>query len=137
MSFFDVYIYICIIYVYHASYSYRGDSLCVFVSAYAIWGFGFWFVNLCHNSHRFLHTCLVLLSDKSELLLFATQLRLQLQLSTFGVPTPPVQAYLPLAVGQGGGFWDDVDSRSDPLAAVSSASSSEHHAMEEQNTHGI
>ena len=89
------------------------------------------------SSHRFLHTCLVLLSDKSELLLFATQLRLQLQLSTFGVPTPPVQAYLPLAVGQGGGFWDDVDSRSDPLAAVSSASSSEHHAMEEQNTHGI
>ena len=85
------------------------------------------------SAHRFLHTCLVLLSDNSELLLFTTQLRLQLQLSTFGVPTPPVQAYLPLAVGQGGGVWDDVDSRSDPGTVASSAASSVHDALEEQN----
>ena len=62
------------------------------------------------DSRRLLHTCLVLLSDKSDLLLFATECRLQLHLSTFTVPTPPVQPFLPRAIGQGGGFWDDVES---------------------------
>ena len=83
------------------------------------------------SSRRFLHSCLALFSDKSELLLSGTQFRLHLDLSTFAVPTPPVQAFLPRAVGQGGGVWDDVDSRSDPLSEASSAASSEHNALED------
>ena len=76
------------------------------------------------SSRRFLHSCLILYSDRSELLLFATQLRLNLQLSTFAVPTPPVQVYLQPAVGQGGGFWDEVDSNpSQTLGGTSSRSS--------------
>ena len=62
------------------------------------------------DSRRFLHSCLVLFSDKSDLLLFATECRLQLHLSTFTVPTPPVQPFLPRALGQGGGVWDEVES---------------------------
>ena len=86
------------------------------------------------SERRFLHSCLVLYSDRVELLLFATQCRLQLDLSTFAVPTPPVQVYLPVAVGQGGGFWDDVDSdHSQSLAGVSETES-ENHAVENQHT---
>ena len=76
------------------------------------------------SSRRFLHSCLILYSDRSELLLFATQLRLNLQLSTFAVPTPPVQVYLQPAVGQGGGYWDEVESSpSQTLGGTSSRSS--------------
>ena len=57
-------------------------------------------------------------------LLFATQLRLNLELSTFAVPTPPVQAFLRPAVGQGGGYWDEVESsQSQTLGGTSSRSS--------------
>ena len=45
----------------------------------------------------------------------------------------PVQAYLPLAVGQGGGVWDDVDSRSDPGTVPESVAISARDALEEQN----
>ena len=84
------------------------------------------------DSRRFLHSCLILFSDKSELLLFATQCRLQLDLSTFAVPTPPVQPFLPRAIGQGGGVWDDVQSSSSRGISVVSAHSSVQDAVEIQ-----
>ena len=89
------------------------------------------------DSRRFLHSCLWLYCDRSDLLLSATHCRLQLDLSTFAVPTPPLQAYLPLAVGQGGGVWDDVDSdHSQSLDGVS-AVESENHAVENQYIDGV
>ena len=60
------------------------------------------------DSRRFLHSCLALYCERTDLLLSATQLRLHLDLSAFTVPTPPVQAFLQPAVGQGGGHWDEV-----------------------------
>ena len=66
------------------------------------------------DSRRFLHSCLVLFSDRSELLLWATKCRLQLSISTFAVPTPPVQIYLLPAHGQGGVWDSEVSSRSLP-----------------------
>ena len=84
------------------------------------------------DSRRFLHSCLILFSDKSELLLFATQCRLHLDLSTFTVPTPPVQPFLPRAIGQGGGVWDDVQSSSSRGTSVVTAHSSVQDAVEIQ-----
>ena len=84
------------------------------------------------DSRRLLHSCLILFSDKSELLLFATQCRLQLDLSTFAVPTPPVQPFLPRAVGQGGGVWDEVQSSSSRGNSEVSVHSSVQDAVEIQ-----
>ena len=85
------------------------------------------------DSRRFLHSCLVLLSDRSELLLWATKCRLQLTISTSAVPTPPVQVYLAPAFGQGGGVWDNVASSSSRSVIGSSAADLEHHALENQH----
>ena len=90
------------------------------------------------ESRRFLHSCLWLYSDRSDLLLSATEFRLQLNLSTFSMPTPAVQAFLPalpIAVGQGGGVWDEVESDHSQSLPESSENSTENHAVEEQNTH--
>ena len=89
------------------------------------------------DSRRFLHSCLWLYSDRSDLLLSATEFRLQLHLSTFSVPTPPVQAFLPPlqpAVGQGGGVWDAVESDHSQSLPESSENSAESHALEDQHT---
>ena len=76
------------------------------------------------DSRPFLHSCLVLFSDRSDLLLWATRCRLQLTISTFAVPTPPVQIFLVPAFGQGGGVWNNVDSdHSQSLAGVSGTGS--------------
>ena len=83
-------------------------------------------------SRLFLHTCLVLYCERTDLLLSATQFRLHLDLSAFTVPTPPVQAFLQPAVGQGGVFWDDVESSiSQSLEGL--ASVIEDNAVEDQH----
>jgi len=84
------------------------------------------------ESHRYLQTCVYLLIDTRDLLLSATAVRLQYSGSEFSVATPPVQAALQLAVGQGGGDWDlefsDNSESSEPV---------ESHAMEVEHTDGI
>ena len=83
-------------------------------------------------SRLFLQSCLALYCERTDLLLSATQLRLHLDLSAFTVPTPPVQAFLQPAVGQGGGFWDEVESSaSQSLEGL--ASEGEGNAVEDQN----
>ena len=43
--------------------------------------------------HRFSHTCVVILVDRAEVALAATDWRLGLELSAWSVPTPPVASY--------------------------------------------
>ena len=88
------------------------------------------------ESRRFLLSCLALYCERTDLLLSATQLRLQLDLSAFTVPTPPVQVFLQPAVGQGGGFWDEVES-SDSQSLAGLASEEVSNAVENQNPNGV
>lgn len=53
---------------------------------------------------RLLLSCVVLQVDRSDVALSVTALRLHIALSSWGVPTPPVQAYLPPAQT----VWDDI-----------------------------
>ena len=69
-------------------------------------------------------------------MLSATQLRLHLDLSAFTVPTPPVQAFLQPAVGQGGGHWDEVDSSSSQSLTGLDVEG-QNDAVETQNFNGI
>ena len=43
--------------------------------------------------HRFSRTCVVILVDRTEVALAATEWRLGLELSAWSVPTPPVASY--------------------------------------------
>ena len=45
------------------------------------------------SQFRFSHVCIVILADRSEVALAATEWRLDLGLSSWSVPTPPVAAY--------------------------------------------
>ena len=46
-----------------------------------------------HSQFRFAHSCVVVLADRSDIALAATEWRLGWDLSTCSVPTPPVAAY--------------------------------------------
>ena len=48
--------------------------------------------------HRFSHTCVVILVDRAEVALAATDWRLGLELSAWSVPTPPVASYSSVSV---------------------------------------
>ena len=56
-----------------------------------------------HSQYRFLQCGIVVYVDRSEVALGATELRLNFQLLSWGVPTPPVQAVAP----QLDNAWDD------------------------------
>ena len=45
------------------------------------------------SQHRLLRTCIVLQVDRTDVALGATEIRLGLRLSSWGVPTLPVQAF--------------------------------------------
>lgn len=81
------------------------------------------------EAQRTLITCILLLADQREILLSRTECQLDLCLSTYSVPTPPLQAFLqlqPVIPGQGG-VWD--------LDTISNSSSSSEHqnAVEEED----
>ena len=69
------------------------------------------------EAQRVLITCILFLADQRDILLGRTECQLDLCLSSYSVPTPPLQAFIQLAPvipGQGG-VWD--------LDTVSSSSS--------------
>ena len=81
------------------------------------------------EAQRVLVTCILLLADQRDILLCRTEVQLDLCLSTYSVPTPPLEAFLqlqPVIPGQGG-VWD--------LETISnsSSSSSSQNAVEEEN----
>ena len=79
------------------------------------------------EAQRVLTTCILLFSDQKDILLSRTEQQLDLCLSSYSVPTPPLQAFLlPVVPGQGG-VWD--------LDTVSSSSSPSPYqdAMEEED----
>ena len=80
------------------------------------------------ETHRFVRSCMALLVEQKDLLLSGTALRLQYSASGFTVPTPPLQPFLQLAIGQGGGGWDTSNS-----SGVSSARVSITNALEFEN----
>ena len=65
-------------------------------------------------------------------MLSGTALRLQYSASGFSVPTPPLQAFLQPAVGQGGGVWDDSVSSNESSVPVSIAN-----ALEDEDLNAI
>ena len=87
------------------------------------------------EAQRVLVSCIVLLADQRDILLSRTERQLGICLSTYSVPTPPVQAFLrPVVPGQGG-VWDLETISS---SSRSSSRSSDHqHALEEENAHTI
>ena len=66
------------------------------------------------EGHRFLRSCIWFLVDRKDLFLTSTAIRLHYPGSGYSVATPAVQPVpvLPLAVGQGGGVWDNSDQSS-------------------------
>ena len=83
------------------------------------------------EAQRVLISCIVLLSDQKDILLGQTELQLGLCLSTYSVPTPPLQAFLqPVLPGQGG-VWD-----LDTITSSSSASSYQN-AVEEEDVDAL
>ena len=89
--------------------------------------------NFCHGQkpNEFLISCIVLLSDQKDILLGQTELQLGLCLSTYSVPTPPLQPFLqPVLPGQGG-VWD-----LDTITSSSSASSYQN-AVEEEDVDAL
>lgn len=55
------------------------------------------------EAQRVLVSCILLLSDQRDILLSRTERQLDICLSTYSVPTPPVQVFLqPVVPGQGG-----------------------------------
>ena len=71
-----------------------------------------------HSQYRFLQCCIVVYVDRSEVALGATELRLNFQLLSWGVPTPPVQAVAP----QLDNAWDDFSLSSADFADSSDES---------------
>eukprot|EP00435_Cladocopium_sp_Y103_P069469 s777_g33.t1 len=92
------------------------------------------------DSQRVLLTCVLFLCDQKEILLRRTERQ---HLSTFSVPSPPVQLFLqPVVPGQGG-VWDlDLGSDLDFDSELYSSGNSSivepvtvSHAVEEANAH--
>ena len=83
------------------------------------------------EAQRVLISCILLLADQKDVLLARTEIQLNLCLSTYSVPTPPLQPWLPPVVPGQGGVWD-----LDTITATSSSASSEH-AVEEEDTQAV
>lgn len=76
------------------------------------------------EAQRVLITCILFLADQRDILLGRTECQLDLCLSSYSVPTPPLQAFIQLAPvipGQGG-VWDlDTISNSSSSVEVQNA----------------
>ena len=83
------------------------------------------------EAQRVLITCILLLADQKDILLGRTEVQLSICLSTYSVPTPPLQPFLqPVVPGQGG-VWD-----LDTISATSSLES-DRHAVEEEDAETV
>ena len=86
------------------------------------------FAYLSHpEAQKVLISCILLLSDQKDILLSRTEIQLDLCLSSYSVPTPPLQPFLSPVVHGQGGVWD--------LDTVSSSSSQSSYqdAVEEED----
>ena len=64
------------------------------------------------TQHRLLRACLVLQVDRTDVALGSTEVRLRINLDSWSVQTPPVQAFVPPVQTVWDGFTDSDDAGS-------------------------